>query len=68
MTRDDFFALATKHGWVRGQGLTSQQRTAISNALRGALEGPIATAFVPDPLPRPMTMDEAVANLLEELD
>ena len=70
LTREDVFQLATKLGWKKGEPLNDAQRTAIRNALRGALSAAdTAPTRVFDGTGnfRPMTLDEATENLLEEL-
>jgi hypothetical protein len=70
MTREDLFILAAKHGWEKGKLLTGDKRDLLREELRQALtEADMAPTrvFEADGSFRPMRMDEAVENLLEEL-
>lgn len=70
LSRIEVFTIASQLGWVKGTPLTQNQRIGIRSALRAALirtDTPPTRVFQADGSFRPMTIDEATDNLLEEL-
>lgn len=69
LSREDLFKIAADKGWTRGAAPTGAQRDALRAAFHEALAASdLAPTRVYDGGEmRPMTLDEAAENLLEEL-
>lgn len=70
MLRNDLFAIARKAGWKPGKPMRPTVRARVETALREAIT-PRALSLAPsvasDSGTRPMTQDDALAALMEEL-
>lgn len=70
MLRKDLFALARKAGWKPGRGMSRPVRARVEAAIRAAITDralSLAPGVASDSGMRPMTTEDAIAGLLEEL-
>lgn len=70
-TRDDLFTIAKKAGWKPGKPMGPAVRTRVEAALREAITDralSLAPGVASDSGMRPMTIDDAIAGLLDELE